>query len=167
MGIAARLAVVENEGQLSVSFWECRDREAHELQGCVAEGRGTPAPLHTGVVEGRVAERPSSQETICGGAWGAWSLEHLTLDLSSGHDVTVREFEPRIRLCAVSVDPAWDSLSPSLPAPPRLVCVHAHMWSSLPVKIEKLKLNDGILILYQNEVTNLLSLKFLTYLRAY
>ena len=33
------------------------------------------------------------------GAWAAQSAEHPTLDFSSGHDLTVREFEPRVRLC--------------------------------------------------------------------
>ena len=35
--------------------------------------------------------------------WGAWvvqSVKHPTLGFSSGHDLTVREFEPSIRLCA-------------------------------------------------------------------
>ena len=42
-------------------------------------------------------------------------VERLTLDLGSGHDLMVCEFEPHVRLCADSVEPAWDSLSPSLP----------------------------------------------------
>ena len=44
----------------------------------------------------------------------AESVKHLTLDFSSGHDLTVRESEPCIRFHTVSVEPAWDSLSPSL-----------------------------------------------------
>ena len=47
----------------------------------------------------------------------------MTLDFGSGHDLTVREFEPHIGLRTDSVEPAWDSLSPSLPlsrpTPPR------------------------------------------------
>ena len=43
-----------------------------------------------------------------------------TLDLGSGHDLTVREFEPHVGLCAGSGEPAWDSVSPSLSAPPPL-----------------------------------------------
>ena len=49
--------------------------------------------------------------------WGlrvAQSVKRLTLDLGSGHDLTVREFEPRVGLCADSAEPAWDSLSLSL-----------------------------------------------------
>ena len=38
------------------------------------------------------------------------SVKCLTLDLGSGHDLTVREFKPRIGLCADSADPAPDSL---------------------------------------------------------
>ena len=49
-------------------------------------------------------------------AWVAQSIEHLTLDFSSGHDLMGREFEPRIGLCADHTEPAWDSFSPSLSA---------------------------------------------------
>ena len=45
---------------------------------------------------------------------GPKEVERPTLDLGSGRDLTVREFKPRIGLCAGSVEPAWDSLSPSL-----------------------------------------------------
>ena len=44
----------------------------------------------------------------------AQSVKPLTLDFSSGHDLTDCEFEPCKGLRADSVDPAWDSLSPSL-----------------------------------------------------
>ena len=49
--------------------------------------------------------------------WVAQSVTYPSPDFSSGHDLTVHGLEPRIRLCADIVDPAWDSLSPSLPAP--------------------------------------------------
>ena len=49
-----------------------------------------------------------------GGAWVAQLAKHLTLDFGSGHDLMVREFKPQTGLCADSVEPAWDSLSPSL-----------------------------------------------------
>ena len=40
------------------------------------------------------------------------------LDFGSGHDLTVRGFEPRLRVCAHSSEPGWDALSPSLcPSP--------------------------------------------------
>ena len=48
----------------------------------------------------------------------AQSVKHLTLDFGSGRDLTVREFKPDAGLCADSVEPASDSLSPSLFAPP-------------------------------------------------
>ena len=40
----------------------------------------------------------------------AQSAERLTLDFGSGRDLMVPGFEPRIRLCADRVGPAWDSL---------------------------------------------------------
>ena len=46
------------------------------------------------------------------GAWVAQSVKCPTLDLGSGHDLMVSEFEPRTGLCADSAEPAWDSLSP-------------------------------------------------------
>ena len=33
-----------------------------------------------------------------------------TLDFGSGHDLTVREIESCVRLCADGMKPAWDSL---------------------------------------------------------
>ena len=54
----------------------------------------------------------------------------LTLDVDSGRDLMVCEFKPRVGLRADSAESAWDSLSPSLSAPPPLV---------LSLKINKLK----------------------------
>ena len=51
----------------------------------------------------------------------AQSVECLTLDFGLGHDLTVRVFEPCVGLCDDSAESAWDSLSPSLSAPPLLV----------------------------------------------
>ena len=61
----------------------------------------------------------SLQEAESRGTWAAQSVKRPTLGLGSGHDLTVRESEPRIRLCDDSVEPAWGSLSPpfSLPLP--------------------------------------------------
>ena len=59
------------------------------------------------------------------GAWGAQSDERLTLDLGSGRDLTVSGIKPRVRLCADSMGPAWDSLSLSLPLP----YLHTHTLS--------------------------------------
>ena len=55
------------------------------------------------------------------GAWVAQSVGHLTLDFSSGHNLTICEFKPQVRLCADSSEPTWDSLSLSLSAPPLLM----------------------------------------------
>ena len=41
-------------------------------------------------------------------------------DFGSGHDLTVGGFEPHIRLCADSSEPASDPLSSFLSAPPLL-----------------------------------------------
>ena len=38
-------------------------------------------------------------------------VKRPTLDFGSGHDLTVRGVEPRIRLFTDSGEPAWDSLS--------------------------------------------------------
>ena len=46
----------------------------------------------------------------------AQSVKPPILGFSSGHDLTVRESEPHIRLHSDSTEPAWDSLSPSLSA---------------------------------------------------
>ena len=52
------------------------------------------------------------------GTWVAQSVMHPTLDFGSGHDLTVLEFKPCIRLCIDSAEPTWDfvylSLCPSL-----------------------------------------------------
>ena len=48
----------------------------------------------------------------------AQSVKRPTLGVGSGHDLTVREFEPRTWLWTGSREPAWDSPSPSLSAPP-------------------------------------------------
>ena len=45
------------------------------------------------------------------GAWVAQSVLCLTLGFGSGHDLLVCGFEPRIELCADSVEPVWYSLS--------------------------------------------------------
>ena len=49
----------------------------------------------------------------------AQSIQLPTLDFSSGHVLTVREFKAHVRHCTDSVKPAWDSVS--LSTPPLLV----------------------------------------------
>ena len=52
------------------------------------------------------------------GAWVAQLVIRSTLDFGSGHDLTVHEIKPHVRLCTDSMEPAWDFLSPlSLSAP--------------------------------------------------
>ena len=60
---------------------------------------------------------PSIKIHKSGDTWVTQLVKHLTLDFSSGHDLTVGEFEPCIWLCAGGAQPAW-ILSPlSLSAP--------------------------------------------------
>ena len=40
------------------------------------------------------------------GGWVAQSIKHPTLDFGSGRDLTVRGIEPRVGLCAYSMEPA-------------------------------------------------------------
>ena len=52
----------------------------------------------------------------------AQAVKHLTLAVGSCHHLMVHELEPHVGLCADSVEPAWDALSPSLslcPSPAR------------------------------------------------
>ena len=57
------------------------------------------------------------------GAWVTQLVKHLTLGFGSGHDLTICEFESHNGLSAVSIEPASDPLSPSLSAPPQLMCM--------------------------------------------
>ena len=59
-----------------------------------------------------------------------------TLGFSSGHDLMVCGFKPPVGLCLDSAELAWDSLSPSLSAPPQL---SLSLSLSLSLKINKLK----------------------------
>ena len=56
------------------------------------------------------------------------SIKCLTVGFGSGHDFTVHEIEPGVKLCADRAEPAWDSLSPPLSNSPLL---------SLSLKISK------------------------------
>ena len=65
----------------------------------------------------------------------AQSVKCPTLDMGSGRDLAVGEMEPRVGLCADSVDPAWDfltlvlALSLSLCHSPSRACSHVHACS--------------------------------------
>ena len=50
----------------------------------------------------------------------AQSVKRLTPDFGSGQNLRVHEIEPDVGFCADIVEPASDSLSPSLSAPPQL-----------------------------------------------
>ena len=56
---------------------------------------------HTGEVLGHLGFKRQEKK----GAWVAESVRRLTLDFGSGHDLTVRGTEPRVRLCADGVEP--------------------------------------------------------------
>ena len=52
-----------------------------------------------------------------------------------------------VGLCADSAEPAWDSLSPSLSAPPQLVLVHMRMLAlSLSQKLINIKKKSAFLL---------------------
>ena len=62
-------------------------------------------------------------------------------NFDSGHDLAVREFEPRIRLCAGSLEAASDSVSPSLSAPPLLIlCLSLSKVNKTFLKIKVIRL---------------------------
>ena len=71
--------------------------------------------------------KDSSEQDWGGGAWLAQLVGRPTLDFSSGHDLTVRGFEPYVRLCADSAEPAWGLLSSSLSVPPLLKNKQIHL----------------------------------------
>ena len=80
---------------------------------------------------------------MCWDTWVAQSVKHPTLDFGSGHDLKIGETESRTGLCANSMEPAWDSFSPSLSAPLTLETEHLHMFSlSLKNKLLNLKKED-------------------------
>ena len=64
-------------------------------------------------------------------------VECPTLDFNSGHDLMVHELELCVRFYTDSMEPAWDSLSPSLSAPP----LHS-VSLSLSLKINNKKFID-------------------------
>ena len=73
----------------------------------------------------------------------AQSVERLTLDFGSGHDLTVCEFEPHVRLCADSMGPAWDSLPPSLSLSLSLGLLSLSLPISKYINIKKKKSSSG------------------------
>ena len=65
-------------------------------------------------------------------------VKGLTLDFGSGHDLVVHEFEPLIRFCADSAEPAWGSLSLPLSLPPPMLSLSLSL--SLSKISKKIKL---------------------------
>ena len=60
------------------------------------------------------------------GVWASQPVESPTLGFGSGHDLMVREFEPRVGLCADREEPPWDSQSLLLslcPSPTHALCL--------------------------------------------
>ena len=100
--------IKRNQRSLEEWWVPKRGRESQSILLAQKEEKCSPKD------EGR-SERRKSQ-----GTWVAHSVKCPTLDFGSGHDLTVREIEPRVWLCADSAESAWDSLSPSLSAPPPL-----------------------------------------------
>ena len=66
---------------------------------------------------------------LLGACGGAQSVERLTLDLGSGHDLMVGGIEPCVGLGADSVEPAWGSLPPPVSLCPSPARVHACSFS--------------------------------------
>ena len=62
-------------------------------------------------------------------------VKRPSLDFGSGHDLTVHEFEPCVRLCADRVETAWDSVSLALCSSPAF-----SLSLSLSLKINKNRL---------------------------
>ena len=85
------------------------EKNSHLYQAHIREG-------FEGPVEG--ATRSFKITVQSWGTWVAQSVKHLTSDFGSGHDLTIRGIELHVGLCTDSVEPAWDSLSPSLSALP-------------------------------------------------
>ena len=64
-------------------------------------------------------------------------VKRPTLGFCSGHDLTVCEFEPHVGLHTDCMEPAWDSLPPSLSAPPLLAHSLSHSQNKKKLNIEK------------------------------
>ena len=122
----------QKPASLDASKHLCKERARHPATGSRYQGKVLDV-LHRhiytskGLVQG---PRPRAQALIPGtaarehsapvcfpmdrsidtqGTWVSQSVECPTLDFSSGQDLTVPRFEPCIRLCADSTEPAWDS----------------------------------------------------------
>ena len=99
--------------------------------------KGNPCALLVGMEIGAAILANSTkfpQKIKNRGTCLAQSVEHMSLDFGSGHDLVVREFESCIGLWADSAEPFWASLSLPLSLP--LPC-------SLSQKINTLNNNNN------------------------
>ena len=64
----------------------------------------------------------------------------FTLDFGVGLELTAHEFQSRIGLCTGSVEPAWDSLSPSLFPSPALALT---LFQSKEINLKKNEIKSG------------------------
>ena len=89
-------------------------------------------------IKARVRELPSAQCL----SNAKYVNDRHSLDLGSGHDLTVCGFKARLGLCVDSSEPAWDPLSPLSLCPPPLMLSHTLSLSlslSLSNKLKKKK----------------------------
>ena len=68
-----------------------------------------------------LGEKNFTEEHDFRGVRVAQPVKCPSLDFSSGHELTVCEFEHHVRLCADREEPAWDPFSPPPSAPPLLM----------------------------------------------
>ena len=78
-----------------------------------------------------------SNKLLSQGVCMVQSAEHPTFELGPGHDLMVREIEPRVGLCVDSTEAAWNSLPLPLCSSP----AHAFSLLSLSLKIINIKKN--------------------------
>ena len=115
--------------------WNTREKETgtHGELNLQWQNNFTPQPsaclrVRDVLVIIRTGEHAVTQAKPSSKAWKRWVEGRLggsvswASNFSSGHDLTVPEFEPCIGLCAVSAEPALDPLTPSLSAPHPFAC---------------------------------------------
>ena len=100
---------------IGIGSCNCGDREVLWFAVCYPEVQKSWWCNSSLRLRGVYGIKPCSR-----GAWVAQSVKRL--DFSSGHDLAVRGFQPRVGLCADSSEPPWDSLALCLSLPlPRLL----------------------------------------------
>ena len=89
--------------------------------------------------------------------WGTWVAQSVKVsDFSSGHDLTVCEFESHVGLSAVNSEPTSDPLSPSLSTPSLLsfaLCISLSRINIKKQQINELYTSSGPTIWYVNSVS--------------